>query len=138
MTTIPKTKKLLKEETIEDRDKQLFTTITVNSNPQEWVITPIECCNEFIAVARFKIDDMIIATPNAVYREQGVVIGFGPGLPTSEDRCPSQFDIGDVVAFMNKNIITTVDHVKYDNDQVVILSERSILYKLGKVPFKLG
>lgn len=142
---IPKSQKLLREMTESKLDLPgEIPDETPNDTSSEPIgpilIREVPCCNEFVAILPFRIKAGVLV-PDAQYKNEGIIIGVGPGLPTTNGgRCPSQLKIGDVVAFQHQTVVLKMESNKppYQGRQVYIMSERNILCKLPPVPFKLS
>lgn len=142
---IPKSDKLVKE----DKSKTGTSLPSFITNPEPEVQTsgPIKirevmCCNDYVAILLFMEKSTIALPEEQKHKNEGVVIGVGPGVPAADGtRTPSQLRLGDVVMFLPKNIITevAVDSSKsvYKDQRIVILSERSILTKLLPVEVEI-
>ncbi len=101
-------------------------------------ILPVHCLNEFVAILPFTIKTEI-AMPNGQYETEGIVIGVGPGVADNGTRCPSQLQLGDVVAYSQKHVALEMnpDNGFYKNHKILILSEKSLMCKLPPVKFEL-
>lgn len=102
-------------------------------------IKPVDCLNEFVAVLPFKIETDIVV-PNVQYKNEGVVIGIGPGLPDNAGgRTKSQLQLGDVVVFQDRNVVLKMDDGGgyYKNNVVLIISEKSLICRLDPVKFEV-
>lgn len=112
-------------------------------NPGDTIkIKEVHCCNDFIALVRFRILDKnspIELPGDAAFKNEGMIVGRGPGLPgTDGKRCPSQFQLGDVIAFHGRPTLElSPKSGLYANQKVVIVSERSAICKLQQVPFEI-
>lgn len=98
-------------------------------------IKKIECLNEFVAILVTTVESTIQLTESSKFKNEGVVVGVGPGLPDgSGGRTPSQLAIGDVVLFKDNNVAMQLDPDNgfYKNKRIVIISERSLICKLPK------
>lgn len=103
-------------------------------------VKKVKTYNDFVAILQFRIDSgAILVEGNAAYRNEGMVVGTGPGLPNGNgSRCLSQLNLGDVVAFYG-NPTTTLNPTSgiYAGQRVVIVPERAIMCGLNPVPFKV-
>ncbi len=92
-------------------------------------VRPIRCCNDFVAILQFDREAGIDLPDTYKQKNEGLVVGIGPGVPVDGARVPSQLEIGDVVMFQEKSIITTVESSSepYAGKRIVILSERNII-----------
>lgn len=139
----PKSAKLLREETQENA-LPIISALMVGT-PQEEPSGPIEireipCLNEFVAVLLFRVKSDIQLPDKQQYRNEGIVIGMGPGLPDGAGgRVATQLKLGDVVLFQDRNIVLDINSDKppYRGQRVVIISERSLICKLPSVEFVL-
>lgn len=103
-------------------------------------IKKIECLNEFVAILVTTVESTIQLTESSKFKNEGIVVGVGPGLPDgSGGRTPSQLVIGDVVLFKDNNVAMQLDPDNgfYRNKRIVIISERSLICKLPKRDFEL-
>lgn len=143
---IPKTAKLIKEETASN------TKVTVDepkacskamkccgSEPdthKEIEIREIKCLNDFVAILRFEEESIIEIPDHQRLKNEGMVIGVGPGVPPTAN---AQVIIGDVVAFMPRNIITEIKGTKYpyEGKTITIVSERNIIMTLDPIIHRL-
>lgn len=103
-------------------------------------IREVACCNEFVAVLPFRINTGLQLAADQQYKNEGIIIGVGPGLPNGAGgRCPSQFRLGDVVAFQDRAVVQKMESQSppYKGRSVYIMSERNILCKLPPVPFEI-
>jgi len=139
----PKSSKLLQEEL---RYESLGNNETLqNLAPQTQDDGPVRireipCLNDFVALLLFRIQTNIVMPDKKQYRNEGMVVGVGPGLADgSGNRVKSQLNIGDVVLFKDQNIVLELESDKppYNGHKVVIISERSLICKLPPVPFIL-
>ncbi len=137
----PKTQKLLREEQKVAEDQSIIESITPKYIPGEPIkIKEVPCANECVAILQFRVQTNIVLGEDAQHKNEGMIIGTGPGLPGLDGkRCPSQFKLGDVVVFQDKYIITQIAPKEgvYVNQKVIIMSEKSILFHLDSVPFKV-
>jgi co-chaperonin GroES (HSP10) len=84
-----------------------------------------------------------IAMPGNVYKNEGLVIGVGPGIAADGQRVPSQFEIGDRVYFSSKHIHIALEQDSdfydgfYHDSDVFILIERNVICKLPPIPFEV-
>jgi hypothetical protein len=103
-------------------------------------IRPITCYNDVVALLRFRVQMSISLemVGDSQYKSEGIVVGVGPGLLTMEgSRSGSQCRVGDVVSFYG-NPITAVEPSAgiYKGQQIIMITERSLLCKLPSVPFE--
>lgn len=103
-------------------------------------VKKLECLNEFVAILVTTVESTIQLTESSKFKNEGIVVGVGPGLPDgSGGRTPSQLAIGDVVLFKDNNVAMQLDPDSgfYRNKRIVIISERSLICKLPKRDFEL-
>ncbi len=62
-------------------------------------VRPIRCCNDFVAILQFDRTAEIDLPDTYQKKNEGLVIGIGPGIPVDGTRVPSQLEIGNVVMF---------------------------------------
>lgn len=137
-----KSKKLHLEESIHS---DAVPSIVTNARPAGITdavikIRPIHCCNDHCAIMRFEYKTDISVPEGALQRNEGIVVGVGPGVPGPNGaRTPSQLQLGDVVMFRDRDVITKIESASppYEHKQVVIMSERSLLCKLQPVEFEV-
>jgi co-chaperonin GroES (HSP10) len=136
----PKSAKLLREEATENLTKKLIYNKHDEESSGPIKIKPIDCLNEFVAVLMFRIKSDIELPEMQKYKNEGIVIGVGPGMADSNgQRVKSQLQIGDVVIFMERNIVMEInaESEPYKGQRVIILSERNIICKAPPVEFKV-
>jgi co-chaperonin GroES (HSP10) len=140
--SIPKSSKLRREEQIKPNSDALPSFVRDAEPAPAGIIKirEVPCCNDYVAVRLFTQESSIALPEGQKHKNEGIVIGVGPGVPTTDGggRVPSQLKVGDVVMFLMKNVITEVESEKppYKGFRVVILSERSILLKLPSVEYE--
>ena len=103
-------------------------------------IREIPCLNDFVAILVSKVRTGIQLSEEASFKNEGVVVGIGPGLSDgSGGRLESQLKIGDVVLFHSRNMVTEINSDKppYKGQRVQIFSEKSLICKLPPVEFEL-
>lgn len=139
---IPKTAKLIKEETasntkvnVDEPKACSKANKCCGSEPQayqEIEIREIKCLNDFVAILRFEEESVIEIPDHQRLKNEGMVIGVGPGVPPTAN---AQVIIGDVVAFMPRNIITEIKGTKYpyEGKTITIVSERNIIMTLDPI-----
>src|SRR5690606_14658544 len=68
-------------------------------NKDNLQIVPIKCHNDYVAIIRRKVESSLVyAEDSAMYQNEGVVIGVGPGLSdNSGSRLKPTVNIGDYV-----------------------------------------
>lgn len=133
---IPKSAKLLKEEAAESKSRKLIYDIPEEDTCGPIKIKPVDCLNDFVAVLLFRIKSDIELPEMQKYKNEGVVVGIGPGLPDNNGgRIPSQLKIGDVVVFMERNVVMEINTANdpYKGQRIIILSERNLICKLPPV-----
>ncbi len=102
-------------------------------------VKPFPCYNDFVAILQFRIKTVSnIELGESGFKQEGMVVGVGPGLPTANGtRCPSQLKIGEVVAFYgNPALMIKPSDGVYQGDRIIIVPERSIVCRLPAVPFE--
>jgi co-chaperonin GroES (HSP10) len=144
MSTIPKSKKLVKE-TIEDSSKpnrkiDLPAAKPLGDGPIQ--IKPIECCNENVAILCFRteVGGNLVLPEDDGFKEEGIVVGIGPGIPDGAGgRTRSQLQLGDVVTFQKRQILNKIKSQTgfYKDQLLLIINERSLLIKLPQVPYEI-
>lgn len=121
-------------------DAQTVVPTKVYSPGEEIPIKKVKTYNDFVAILQFRIDTgSIIVGGDDAYQNEGMVVGTGDGLPNGGGtRCPSQLQLGDVVAFYGKPT-TTLNPTSgiYAGQRVVIVPERSVMCGLKPLPFKI-
>ncbi len=142
----PKSQKLLREESaaadreaanrqaIADRD-----TVKVYKPGEVIPVKRVRTFNDFVAILQFRVESSILMTGSHGYKNEGMVVGVGPGLPGSDGkRVPSQLSIGDVVSFYG-NPTTALEPQSgvYAGQKIIIVPERAVICGLKSVPFKL-
>lgn len=134
----PKSAKLSREDA-QLSHLMLPESVTVNVDSGEPIkIKPIPCCNEFVAVLRSSVTGNVIVS-NA-YKNEGVVVGIGPGLPDNNGaRIKTQLKLGDVVMFIERNIVSSIEPKDglYAGKSLVIIQERNLICKLPPTKFIL-
>lgn len=138
----PKSTKLLREESSgKARQAPVSLVGLPEAEPQHMgpvKIRPIQCLNDFVAVLLFRVQSDIQLPNSQQFRNEGIVVGIGPGLPDNAGgRVKSQLEIGDVVTFQDRSIVLDVNSDKppYKGQRVIIIPERSLICKLPKVEF---
>lgn len=143
----PKSGKLQREEEAATAERAALRAAAENAPPAK-VYAPgetipvkkIKTFNDFVAILQFRIETTaIIVEGKEAYRNEGMVVGVGPGLPNGNGlRCPSQLNVGDVVAFYgNPTITLNPASGIFAGQKIVIVPERAILCGLNPVPFKV-
>jgi len=137
---IPKTAKLIKEEIASnakvniDEPKACTKAKKCDDDAcyQEIVIREIRCLNDFVAILRFEEESVIEIPDNQRLKNEGMVIGVGPGVPPTTT---AHVIIGDVVAFLPRNIVTEIKGTKYpyEGKTITIVSERNIIMTLDPI-----
>lgn len=103
-------------------------------------IKKIECLNEFVAVLVTTVESSITLTENARFKNEGIVVGVGPGLPDGNGgRTASQLALGDSVLFKDNNVALQLDPDNgfYKGKRIIIISEKSLICKLPKKEFTI-
>jgi co-chaperonin GroES (HSP10) len=136
---IPRSDKLLRDQASKATAGLLLpenvTAVAVPDGPIP--IKEVECLNDFVAILQFRTHSGPIELGEAGFKQEGMVVGVGPGLPTASGiRCQSQLKLGDVVSFYG-NPTTTVEPKNgfYSGKKIVVYPERSMLLRLPPVPF---
>lgn len=91
-------------------------------------IRPICCYNDFVALIQLELETSI-ALPTDSYKNEGIVVGVGPGLSDGNGgRLAPQCNLGDVVVFSSKNVIQNLESSSepYLGKKIILLSERNI------------
>ena len=137
---IPKTAKLIKEEIASntkvniDESKSCTKAKKCDDDAsfQEIAIREIRCLNDFVAILRFEEESVIEIPDNQRLKNEGMVIGVGPGVPPTTT---AHVIIGDVVAFLPRNIVTEIKGTKYpyEGKTITIVSERNIIMTLDPI-----
>lgn len=140
----PKSAKLLREESVESKNGSLSAILDniprQSGNDEIIKIREIPCLNDFVAILMKRVESGIDLPENQQYRNEGVVVGIGPGVPDGTGhRTPSQLKLGDVVLFMERSIVTGFNSAEppYKGQRVVVISERSLICKLPPVKFEI-
>ena len=137
---IPKTQKMIKEEAAANLGgKDLSETWSLKKKDKDAFdggvikIKILDCLNDFVAVLRFQETSTIELPENQRLKNEGIVIGVGPGFVES---ATAKLIVGDVVAFLPRNIVTEIKATQYpyQNQTITILSERNIIMKLDPMP----
>lgn len=142
MAKSPKSAKLLREELQGVDTRAPLQLIGVEEEPDYGPvkIRRIDCLNEFVAVLLFRVKSDIQLPNNQQYRNEGVVVGIGPGLPDGAGgRVQTQLQLGDVVMFQDRSIILDINSntPPYKNQRVVMISEKSLIARLPKIEFQI-
>jgi co-chaperonin GroES (HSP10) len=140
-----KSRKLLEEEQAETNKRSII--IPAYGGAEEYPlddaivkIKPVECLNDFVAILVTTLKSTIQLTEAAKYKNEGMVIGVGPGVSDGNGgRVPSQLSLGDIVLFKDNNVAMQLDPEEgfYKGKKVVILSEKSLILKLSPRPFEI-
>lgn len=104
------------------------------------LIREIPCLNDFVAILVSQIRSDIALPETDKFKNEGVVVGVGPGLPDNHGgRVASQLSIGDRVLFSIRSIAAEVssDKAPYQGKRVILVSEKSLLCKLPPEPFEI-
>lgn len=134
---IPKTDKIKEEDSV----AEAFTEApikTIAKSDEVVEISPIECFNDFIAIVQFQYDTTIHLTESG-YKNEGIVVGVGPGIVNGSSRVKPTVEIGDCVVF-GRNVTAELESNEppYEGKKVIITSERNIICKTRKQkPFKV-
>lgn len=103
-------------------------------------IKKIECLNEFVAVLVTTVESSIQLTENSRFKNEGMVVGVGPGLPDGNGgRTASQLALGDTVLFKDNNVALQLDPDSgfYKGKRIIIISEKSLICKLPVKEFMI-
>jgi co-chaperonin GroES (HSP10) len=139
---IPKSAKLLEDEAAQAE----ASTPPLAGLPKEFsedgpvTIKPVECLNDWVAVMQFRVHTTIEMPEGEGYKNEGIVIGVGKGLPDgSGGRLTPQLSLGDVVMFQDRAIAAKIqsDSAPYSGKIILMLSEKNVLCKLAPVPFEI-
>jgi hypothetical protein len=139
----PKSQKLLREELKNANQAQQSILpeepVKVYGPGEKIKIKEVLCCNDFVAILQFRIQSNIQLDEKLAYKNEGMVVGRGPGLPGPDGkRVPSQLALGDVISFFgNATMALTPTSGHYAGQKVIFLPERSVICKLPKVPFEV-
>jgi len=136
---IPKTQKLIKEEAANSGSNDLSETWSLKKKDKAAFdggvikIKELDCLNDFVAVLRFQETSTIELPENQRLKNEGIVIGVGPGLV---EGAKAKLFLGDIVAFLPRNIVTEIKATQYpyENQTITILSERNIIMRLDPMP----
>jgi len=98
------------------------------------IIKPVVCHNNYVAILQTEIESAIqLAGTEGQYKNEGVVIGVGPGLSDGNGgRLPLSVNLGDYVMIGSKNHVATLmpDNGHYKGKKVVIVSENNIICEI--------
>lgn len=140
---VPKTQKMLREEVAAadklDAVRAPEEVIKIYAPGEEIPVKEVRTYNDFVAILQFRIESSILMAGNNGFKNEGMVVGVGPGLPgLGGERVPSQLSLGDVVTFYG-NPVTTLEPKSgvYAGQKIIIVTERSIICGLAPIPFKL-
>jgi hypothetical protein len=137
---IPKAKTLRQQEEATKPQIPVSEPVSVFETSGPIQVKQVTCFNDFVAVLQFRIQTSTnIELGEAGFKQEGMVVGTGPGLPNGGgSRCPSQLKLGDVVAFYG-NPITTIKPTNglYKGQQIVVVPERAVICQLPSVPFEI-
>lgn len=140
----PKSQKLLREQTEADAVRQQAKesrdeTIKVYQPGEEIPIKRVKCYNDYVAILQFRVESTILTVGDHGFKNEGMVVGVGPGLPAADGRrVQSQLNLGDIVTFYG-NPITALEPKSgvYQGQKIIIVPERSVICGLKPVPFKM-
>jgi co-chaperonin GroES (HSP10) len=134
--SILKSKKLQAEEE-ELKTQQISPMFVMDVQPdlpEEVLVRPVDCQNDFVAILQKKIETTIQLTDNdGQFKNEGLVVGVGPGVSDGAGgRLSLTISVGDYVMFGERNIVATLQPADgtYAGRKVVIVSERNIICKL--------
>jgi hypothetical protein len=138
---IPKAKTLRQQEEAAKTQIPVSEPIAVFETGGPIKIKQVNCYNDFVAILQFRIQTVAnIELGESAFKQEGMVVGFGPGLPNGGGlRCPSQLKLGDVVAFYG-NPVTVIKPTNglYKGQQIIVVPERAVICQLpSDVPFEI-
>ncbi len=144
MATTPKSRAMIEGQ---QRVADLRTATPQDTSPLPKVyeenesipVKKVVCYNDFVAILQFRVKSSIIVDEATSLKNEGIVIGVGPGLPGADGkRVPSQLKEGDVVLFYG-NPTTALNPATgvYKDQRVVIVPERAVICGLKKRPFHM-
>lgn len=133
--TIPKSNKLAKEDQQQPSEAQAPSALLAEEEPVmgPLAIREVQCLNDFVAILQAKTESSIAVPDAAKYKNEGVVVGVGPGVADGAGgRLKPCVEIGEMVVFGERNVVTALepDTPPYAGNRVVIVSERNIICKL--------
>lgn len=136
--SIPKSQKLLRAEMKAAVPEIPEEVIQVVMGDEPIKIKNVPCLNDFVAILQFRVKSSI-ELGDTGYKQEGMVTGFGPGLPTaSGTRCPSQLKLGKVISFFGQPTLTlSPKSGVFAGRKVVIVPERNLICYLPQVPFEI-
>lgn len=140
MSAVPKSKKLealeaaqtgAKHELIYDREE------VKDDGPVK--IRQVDATNDFVFVMLHMVDTKLALIEDQKFKNEGLVVGFGPGVAEHGVRVPSQFKLGDNVMFQERSVLGTINSESppYVGKKIVIIAERNIMCRLPAVPFEI-
>jgi hypothetical protein len=133
--SIPKSKRMQEQEVGQEPAPFSFPSEEKTEDFGPVKIKRVECFNDFVAILQSKDGGNIIQ--ENPYKNEGIVVGYGPGVDYGNGRCPSQLKMGDVVAFYGKPPLElTPGAGTYKGRKVVMLSERNIICRLPPIPYE--
>lgn len=144
MATPPKSRVMVEGQ---QRAADLRTAVPQDTSPLAKVyednesipVKRVTCYNDFVAILQFRVKSSIILDEGSSLKNEGMVIGVGPGLPGPDGkRVPSQLKEGDVVLFYgNPTTSINANSGVYKDQRVVIVPERAVICGLRKRPFHM-
>lgn len=139
---IPKSSKLAQlEAEAHDGTRLILSNISLDNEIESVIrIREIPCLNDFVAILVSKRASDIALPEAQKFKNEGIVVGIGPGLPDNNgSRVKTQLQLGDVVLFSERSIAMEIDSDKppYKNKRVIIIQEKSLICKLPPVEFQL-
>lgn len=138
---IPKSEKLIQEESLQTGAATPSFVNPIDTLSGDVIkIKPIDCLNDWVAVLQFKIETNIAMPTGEGYKNEGIVIGVGSGVPDGAGgMTKSALNVGDVVMFQDRAIAARIqsDSEPYAGKTVLMLMEKNIFCKLKPVPFEI-
>lgn len=133
----PKSDKLQREEEA-SQSREVSGAIALADSPTipegPIKVREVDCCNDFVAILQTQVLSRIeLSNADSTYKNEGLVVGVGPGVADGAGgRLIPQVVVGDYVMFGEKNVIQKIrsDSPPYQNQNVIIVSEKNIICKL--------
>lgn len=100
-------------------------------------VKPMKCYNDFVAILQQQVDAQLLLG-NVAFKNEGIVVGVGPGMPNATGRTGSQLAVGDYVAFYG-NPLTVIEPNAgvYAGKRIIIISEKFVICQLPSIPYEL-
>lgn len=137
--TIPKAKSLREQAATSTLKSTVVPDDTIKVyKPGEVIpIKRVVCYNDFVAILQFRVESTLVMAGEAAFKNEGMVVGVGPGLPgPNGGRTPSQLKLGDVVTFYgNPTTAVVPSSGVFEGQKIIIVPERYIICGLNPVPF---